>query len=163
MTTATIELFRTATGQRLHIPACYHVHGVALLEATDEDRAALEVCSWCQAELDGVGRTPYLTVREALIAFGAYGDTWTTIERLLADVEHDEVWIPNSQSYVALGHRGRGVAWFGKTYVQVRGGAFIPLPGYAPGSGPSTERQPRYGDLCPICNQTRSLSGACWC
>ena len=161
MTIATSELYRTETGSRLHIPACYHVHGVPLFEASAEDRASLPVCSWCQAELDGVGRTPYAMLREALIGFGAYGDTWTLIERALADVEHDEIWIPNSRAYVALGYRGRGVAWVGKTYVQTREGAFTALDGYAPGSGCGSKPPERFGDVCPRCCMVKPLTGEC--
>lgn len=62
----------------------------------------------------------------------------------------DEIWLPHSKSYVALGLDGRAVASFGKTYVWV-GGNRIDLPGYVAGRHAGRGDQPAYGETCPRC------------
>lgn len=163
MTTAVpaAELYRTATGQRLHIRPCPHVLGCELLAATAADLETREVCSWCQAELDGVGRTYFETLEPALGYFNAYRDTWTTIAGLLRDVTHDQIWVPNSLSYVALGRAGQGVAWVGKTYVALADGTFHELPGYGPGLGGGVPVPDRWGSICPGCTMQMPLIGIC--
>lgn len=153
-------LVRTETGARLHIPACPHIGG-RIREADPAERLEMQVCSWCQAELDGVGRTYCVDLDEAMREFG----TWSGTERLIKDalrfVTWDQIWVPNSRSYVALGHEGRGVAWFGKTYVIPRRGLFVELPEYRPIHGGGAAVDGRVGELCEKHLLTRSLTGAC--
>src|SRR5690606_33847837 len=108
-------LYRTASGNRPHIPACPPVGGT-LREAGAAERLAMTVCSWCQAELDGVGRTYFGSLDDAMRAFGSHVGTHGLIRDALRFVTYDQIWLPYSKSYIALGHQGRGVAWVGKTY-----------------------------------------------
>ena len=153
-------LFRTAGGARLHIPGCYHVHGVEVVAATDQDRAAMEVCSVCQDELDGYGRKYHADLDAALRHFGAHAGTWAEIKRRLAPVAWDTVWTPYSLSYIAVGLDGRGVAWVGKTYVYAED-RFVELPGYRPGGGGGVPVEQWVGDVCPTCRIALPLSGTC--
>ncbi|HET6561562.1 MAG TPA: hypothetical protein VFG72_06780 [Marmoricola sp.] len=57
-----------------------------------------------------------------------------TIRQTLESVSHDQVWAPNSRSYIALGADGAGVAWVGKTYVVPPRDTLVALPGYEPGA-----------------------------
>ena len=88
--------------------------------------------------------------------------TQRLIVEALRGVEHDEIWLPHSKSYIALGLEGRGVAWVGKGYVFVKAtGAFVELPGL-PGrrwwrdAAPGACRRglPRHFEV-------RSLTGTC--
>lgn len=156
-----VPLYRTATGQKLHIPPCPHVQGVPLIEATDETRATREVCTWCRAELDGFGRAYYDSLLDALRAFGAFADTWDPIRALVASLQYDQIWVPYSRSYIALGNGGPVVAWIGKTYVMPVGGELIELPGYGRRPGGGTPREERVGAVCPRCYIQMPLKGAC--
>jgi len=160
-TASTPALFRTATGQRLYIPPCPHVLGVELPPASANDLATLDVCSRCQAELDGVGRTYFDPLEPALAIFEAYRETWTAIAGMLRGAAHDQVWVPNNLSYVALGLAGKGVAWVGKTYVQLADGTFHELPGYEPGVGGGAIVDARWGDVCPTCSMQMPLTRVC--
>ena len=75
-------------------------------------------------------------------------------------VTYDELWLPYSRSYVALGLEGRAVASFGKSYVWV-GGRRIDLPGYVAASRSGHRSQPARGEVCPGCHQESALNGAC--
>ncbi len=158
---ASTGLFRTLTGKRLHIPGCPHVAS-ALVEAGTAELLALEVCTWCRAELDGVGRTYYSSMDDALRALGCHVGTHAAIREALRSVSHDQIWLPNSKSYVALGHEGSGVAWVGKGYVFVKAtGYFLELPGYRDSAGGGTPRVEPRGDTCPVHFVTTSLTGVC--
>lgn len=163
MTTGTIAepLFRTVSGEGLHMRPCPHILGCEVFETTPEERPDLRICQWTQAELAGVGRTYYDTLRDAMRAFKTYSDTENKIEQTLAGVAHDQIWIPNSQSYIALGLAGLGVAWVGKTYVMPSRHELVELPGYAPGGGGGAEHAPKYGETCPRHFVTMSLEGVC--
>ncbi|MCZ2849140.1 hypothetical protein [Modestobacter sp. VKM Ac-2978] len=151
-------LYKTATGQRRHIARCPHIVGKHVAEASDGP-----ICEMSQAELSGVGREYFDDLATALPALGAFGDTWSEILRVTAPVEHDAVWIPNSRSYIALGRNGHGVAWVGKTYVDIAGGARVELPGYAPGSGGGAPQDLRRGPVCKSCFMETPLSGVHHC
>ena len=112
-----LVLYRTETGGRLHLPACPHIGG-AIREADSAERLVMSVCSWCQAEIDGLGRTYYESLDDAMRAFGCHVGTQPTIRQALRSVTHDQIWLPYSRSYIALGHEGRAVAWVGKTWVM---------------------------------------------
>ena len=162
-----VELFRTATGQRLHIPGCPHF-GSPLVAATAHDLAGLEICTWCRAELDGVGRTYCPDLDEAMRVLGCWEGTQRLIRDALRFVTHDEFWLPHSDSYIALGREGRCVARVGKGYVSVVAtGAYVELPGHragkgggAPGSSgsgrsapPTTSRRPSGASATPAPEQ----------
>lgn len=153
------SLWRTATGGRAHLARCSHLVGKKIIPATDQP-----VCDSCQAELDGHGRDHQVDLRAALPVMGVSGTDWPQVQSLLSTVDHDEVWLPYSKSYIALGRGGKAVAWVGKNYVDIAGGGRTELPGYAAvqKSG-GTSREVRYGLPCPKCGLTRSLSGACGC
>jgi hypothetical protein len=163
MTVAAPTLFRSATGACLHIEGCPHILGSELIQATDDDRQNMPPCDWCQAEIDGVGRTYFDTLEDAFRDYGSYSNTWDLIRDHLAAVEHNMIWVPNSRSYIALGLDGHGVAWIGKTYVVIRGVAFHELPGFTP-----TERSRRTTAswdthaICPTCRMAVPLTGSCY-
>lgn len=161
---STVELFHTATGQKLHIQPCPHVLGVELISASDSDRAAREVCTWCAAEISGFGRTYHETVEDALEDLQAPQHARPELARLLKEVDSDTVFVPYSRSYVAVAKDGKGVAWAGKTYVAYADGRpFVALPDYAPGGGGGVEREEPWGEVCPSCFTSRALSGRCAC
>lgn len=153
-------LLCSQTGAMLHIASCPHV-GSVLREATKEERLSMEVCSWCRAELDGVGRTYCATLEAAMRIFGTHAGTERQIREALRFVAHDQIWLPHSRSYVALGLEGRAVAWFGKTYVAPDRDTFIELPDYAAGSGGGSPRHDQLGDTCPVHHIATALTGAC--
>jgi len=155
-------LFRTATGGRLHIEGCPHILGCELIRATAEDLETMSACGWCQAEIDGVGRTYFDTLEDAFRDFGSYSDTWDLIRGHVSTVQYDSIWVPNSRSYIALGREGKGVAWIGKTYVAIAGGTFHELPGFTPTdhSGPSTKEW-ESNEICPKCHMAMPLTGIC--
>ena len=156
-----VELFRTATGQRLHIPGCPHV-GSTLVVATAQDLAELEICTWCRAEIDGVGRTYCRSLEEAMRVLGCWEGTQRLIRDALRFVAHDGVWLPHSDSYIALGREGRCVARVGKGYVSVVATvAYVELPGHRAGKGGGAPRVERVGQICPICYVATSLAGVC--
>lgn len=154
-------LYKTLTGQRLHIPGCPHV-GSALVEARPADLLALTVCEWCRAEIDGVGRTYYTSLVEAMRALGCHIGTHQMVSDALRFVRHDQIWLPHSKSYVALGLGGPGVAWVGKGYVFIKeSNAFLELPGYRPSAGGGSPRVERIGGICPVHFEATSLTGIC--
>ncbi|WP_131801759.1 hypothetical protein [Klenkia soli] len=133
--------------------------GKKIIPATDQP-----VCDSCQAERDGHGRDYQADLLTALPVMGVSVTDWPQVQSVLAPVDHDEVWLPYSRSYIALGRKGRAVAWVGKSYVDVAGEIRTELPGYTGvvKNGGSV-KEPRRGDSCPTCHETKSLSGACAC
>ena len=158
MSAVTEPLYRTETGGRRHIRSCPHLVGKDVVEATD---AYGEICAICERELRGEGRRYFESLAEALTEFGAARANWPLISQHLSDVEHDEVWIVNSGSYIALGRGGRAAAWAGKTYVNPSADEFVELPDYRPGGGGGTDVQKTWGEKCPVHNVLRSRTGAC--
>lgn len=155
-------LLATATGQRKHLAQCPHLVGAATRALTADDE--LELCDWCSKELSGHGRSYFDDLDAALAAFKAPLENRRLIKDALQGVAHDQIWMPYSSSYVALGFGGRGVAWTGKTYVVPVPGESIELPGFVATTHDSMNaRTARWGDLCPRCFQRRSVSGACEC
>jgi hypothetical protein len=154
-------LLRTATGERLHIAPCPHILGVATEVASAADRLALGVCSWCEKEINGVGRTYFDNLRDAMRFFGTHVGTEALIREALQGVDHDQIWIPYSRSYIALGRGGAGVAWVGKTYVVPARDSFLELPGYEAGSGGGDPVAEQFGDICETHHVARSLTGLC--
>jgi hypothetical protein len=158
------DLLRTIGGQRLHIAPCPHLLGVTPREATAAERAVMQLCYWCDKEVSGHGRTYYDSLESAMRAFGNHVDTVSLIRSHLRSVPWDQIWIPNSRSYLALGLGGRGVAWVGKGYVVPRRGEFVTLPGFVgSGRGGGTPTVAAWGETCAGCFMQRSVSGACGC
>jgi len=158
------DLLRTETGARLHIAPCPHLLGHAPREATTAERATMQLCHWCDKEVSGHGRTYVDTLDLAMRLFGSHVETIGLIRAHLRGVVWDQIWIPNSRSYIAFGLGGRGVAWVGKGYVVPRRGEFIPLPGFvAAGGGGGKPAEKTWGDICPSDFMQRSVTGACGC
>jgi hypothetical protein len=158
MSTESVPLYRTVTGGRRHIRGCPHLVGKDVVEATDE---ASEICMICRRELRGEGRRYFATLHDALTEFGAARGNWPLIHQHLAGVQHDQVWIVNSGSYIALGRGGRAVAWAGKTYVNPSAEEFVELPDFRDGGGGGAPVHDTWGDTCEVHNMVRSRSGAC--
>jgi hypothetical protein len=158
MTTGTQQLYRTANGGCRHIRSCPHIIGKQVVEAADEHG---EICTMCERELRGEGRRYFGSLAEALSEFGAARSNWPLITQHLSGVEHDEVWIVNSGSYIALGRGGRAVAWAGKTYVNPSAEEFVELPDYRAGGGGGAPVHDEWGEKCPVHHVLRSRSGAC--
>lgn len=158
-----VPFFATATGARKHLAQCPHLVGATTsrpLLASEE----LELCDWCSKELSGHGRTYFDDLDAALAAFKAPLENRRLIKDALRAIEHDQIWMPYSSSYVALGLAGRGVAWTGKTYVVPAPGFSIELPGYIATEADTTvRRDERWGGLCLRCFHQRSVTGACAC
>jgi hypothetical protein len=129
--------------------------------AIPEELDCLPVCGWSQAEVDGVGRRYFATLSDAMRCFGTHVGTEHAIRESVADVLHDQIWVPNSGSYIALGLNGVVTACIGKSYVQLPDGRLLALPGYAPGAGGGALAEMRYGALCPRCRLSLPLTGRC--
>jgi hypothetical protein len=158
LSTSAVPLFRTQTGDRRHIRSCPHLLGKEVVEAADDDG---EICTMCERELQGEGRRYFTSLDEALPEFGAPRANWALIRQHLAGVEHDQVWIVHSGTYIALGQGGRAVAWTGKTCVYPSVDEFVELPDYRAGGGGGSPLQHEWGDMCEKHNVQRSRSGAC--
>jgi len=159
-TLAPDALVRTETGAKLHIPSCPHIRSrIRLADAAE--RLAMTVCKWCRAELDGVGRTYLDTLEDAMREFGTHAGTERLVRGALRFATYDQIWVPHSRSYVALGHEGRAVAWFGKSWVVPVRGQWLELPDYRAGRGGGAARDERVGEVCDVHFVTRSLTGVC--
>ncbi len=163
MTTVEHELLRTPGGTRLHIAPCPHLVGSPdIVPATEADRASLEICFGCQKEIRGEGRTYHGSIAEALEDLGMLHQLRPQVSALLGGVEHDEVWVPFSRSYVALGRAGVAVAWAGRTYVDIRGAKRTEFEGYREGAGGGEPRGgQRFGETCPVHFVAKALNGKC--
>lgn len=161
MSSEAIDYLRTETGGRLHIAPCPHLQGAAPRPARDDERASMQLCSWCEKEVSGQGRTYFDSLEDAMRAFGSFVGTKPLILEHLRRVEWDQIWLPNSRSYIALAKGGRGVAWIGKGYIVPAAGEFIELPGYKGSSREGSTAAPAWGDQCDIHHVTRSLTGEC--
>jgi hypothetical protein len=162
--TAELVFFRTETGNRQHLRDCPHLlDASAVRETTPAERATMPVCDMCDRDIKGQGRTPYLTLDDAMRDFQTPVQLQARVRESLAGVTHDEIWLPYSRSYIALGHCGKAVAWAGKHWVQPSRDEFVELPGFVAHGGGRTTQEVRYGATCPICQLTRALNGACDC
>ena len=121
----------------------------------------MSVCSWCQAEIDGVGRTYFDDLEDAMRFFGTHLGSEHLVREALRSVTYDQVWVPNSKSYIALGRESYAVAWIGKTYVVPGAGLFVELPEYSQHHGGGAERKVRVGVLCERHFIARGLNGSC--
>jgi hypothetical protein len=160
---ASVVLYRTDTGNRLHLPDCTHLRGVDIIAATAAERETMAICSLCRNELDGVGRTRFETIEAALVDTGAPQHARAELTRLLNEVEWEDVYTPNSKSYAAVTRGGRIVASAGKTYVYYADRPMVYLPEYlwSEGGGGAVQ-PPLHGDKCPRHPwYERSVTGAC--
>jgi hypothetical protein len=154
------SLWKTGAGGRAHLAQCAHLVGKEVVLA-----AAEPVCDMCQHEIDGHGRERFSDLDAALPVMGVSGTDWPAVKAALASVDHDEVWLPYSRSYIALGRAGQAVAWVGKSYVDVAGQARVELPGYAgTARSGSTTKEPRYGAVCGSCRMATPVGRVheCW-
>jgi len=160
-----IELFRTATGSRVHLTMCPHFESDTVrIRATGVEVETLGICDWSQAEIDGVGRTYHDTIEEALEDKGVPHHLRPELTRLLGLVEYETIYVPNSRTYVAVGRDGRAVAWAGTTFVGYIDRPAVYLPEYVAGAGGgATGREAAWGDVCPDCFTARSVTGSCNC
>lgn len=153
------QLYRTATGRKLHLEECPHVHRVELLAA---EPGTYEICTWCLAELSGEGRTYHPSIEDALRDLGAPEVAIRELAGHLRGVEHDAVYVPFSRAYVAVAKDGLGMAWAGKTYVAFRCLPTVFLPDYVSTTcGGSSPLRGAWGDTCPVHFVKRSLNGTC--
>jgi hypothetical protein len=154
-------LFATMTGGRKHLAQCPHVLGKNVVQIPPDDPR--DVCDFCQKELDGFGRTYFDDLDAALEAYKAPIGNRPLIKQALAHIAPDEIWMPYSDSYIALGREGRGVAWAHKTFVEPALGTFVELPGFSATAkdGSSPDRSEVWGDICPTTYLRHSVGGSC--
>jgi hypothetical protein len=151
---------RTASATRVHLVNCPHLVGRDAHVVDEIEIATYGLCEWSQDQLDGVGRSHPATLEEAMREQGTPAGAVSLIREHLRFVRYDEIWLPHSRSYVALGRGGRAVAAFGKSYMWV-GGRRIDLPGYVDTRHAGHRSQPSYGDTCQGCHIMLPLSGVC--
>lgn len=155
----TPQLFRTATGRKLHLQECPHVLGAELIAA---DAGTHEICTWCLAEVSGVGRTIHTSIDEALRDLGAPEVSLRELAGHLRGVEHDLIYVPFSRAYVAVAKNGLGMAWAGKTYVAFRGHATVFLSDYVGAArGAGAAARDSWGGICDRHFVQRSVDGTC--
>lgn len=157
------KMYGSQTGGRRHLRQCPHLVDVdPVLEAASDDTR--DICQWCLRELDGVGRTYHLTLEAALADLGAAQHARPELTRLLNEVTWDQVFVPNSRSYVTVLKGDRPAAWAGKTYVDYPDRPMVTLPDFVGRDGDGgRQTEGVWGQTCPDCNEQRSLSGACAC
>ena len=153
---------RTASASRLHLVECPHVVDSDTHIAGEAELAHYPVCDWSQDQLDGTGRSHPTSLDEAMRELGTPAGTEHLIKEALRFVSYDEIWLPYSRSYVALGREGRAVAFFGKTYVDLVGGGRLELPEYRDVShGGGGAAGVNYGKTCQKCQLAMPFIGEC--
>jgi hypothetical protein len=152
--------FRTATGSRVHLHDCPHLLGSATHAAGAAELLALPVCEWSAAQIEGYGREHFDTIDDAIRRIGVPAQGHGEIVQGLKFVTYDDVFVVHSLTYAALGHEGRIVAGFGKTYFWV-GDTRVNLPDYVESTRHGRTDQGTYGDICPVHFEAMSLTGEC--
>lgn len=156
-----LVLARTDTLTRaVHLAECPHLVDRSWHLADQGEIDAHRLCQWSQDQLSGHGRLHPDTLDDAMRLQGTPAEAKRLIKEALTFVTFDEIWLPYSKSYVALGLDGRAVAAFGKSYVWV-GGSRVDLPGYVAGRHAGRSTQPSYGETCTRHHIAKSLSGVC--
>lgn len=151
---------RTATATRVHLSGCVHLVGKDWHAADQAEIDGYPLCQWSRDQLEGVGRIHPDTFEDAIRVHATPAAAVRLIKEHLKFVTYDEIWLPYSKSYVALGLEGRAVASFGKSYVEV-GERRVDLPGYVAGRASGSSHQPTYGETCPRCFMQMPLTGTC--
>lgn len=163
-TTEAQPLFLSHASGKLHVADCPHIRRVEGAQpATPEQRERNGICSWCQRELAGQGRTTFATLDEALRDFGHVSDqSHRLIREALQGITYDSFWIPSSRSYIGLGLDGLGVAWIGVGYVERKGDTTVELPWFVPSGGGGTRAaEAARGEMCMVHFIEKSVSGLC--
>lgn len=155
-----LVLGRTATGTRVHGIDCPHLVGKEWHLASEAEVGAHPLCDWSEDQLSGHGRSHPETLEAAMREQGTPEAAKPLIKELLASVGYDEIWLPYSRSYVALGLNGRAGASFGKTYAWVDGRR-VDLPGHVASGHQGHRATPPYGEACPITFEAHPLTGEC--
>ncbi len=148
---------------KVHIGTCPHLSKRSVLtEATPEQVESNGLCTHCEKEINGVGRTYFDDLEVALKTYGQHGhDALGRIRTALDGVDHDTVWLPASDSYVALAAEGEALAWVGKGYVRVKGRPLVELPSPQPRAGAGSLKEDVRGDLCEVHFMEKSVDGVC--
>ena len=108
-----LELGRTDTlTHAVHLAECPHLVGKQWHPATESEIDELRLCQWSQDQLSGHGRSHPATLEDAMREQGTPADAVPLIKEHLRFVTYDEIWLPYSRSYVALGLEGRAIASF---------------------------------------------------
>lgn len=154
------QLVRVPGGQFAHLRGCPHVVGREVVPVAE--REDVPPCRWTGDELAGQGRIIQKSLDAALERYGVSPLTRPLIRERLKDVQWDTVYLPRSESYIALMKDERPVAWAGKTYVQV-GDQFEPLPDHRAGAGGGLGVSELWGEPCPTCWTERARNGTCSC
>jgi hypothetical protein len=159
------RLYHTAGGDRFHISTCIHFEQSSRrVETTGDNVGTRTACvSYCTKELQGQGRQRPASREEAFRQFQLPVEAVPAARAALADVDHDEIWIPHSGSYIALGKDGYAEAWVLKSEVRHRDADTVALPSVDVSPVAATvrraERPERYCDEHP--GITLPLSGLC--
>lgn len=167
------ELYRTKGRGRLHVLGCSHLQTTdlsQLIVADATDRAERELCSECDKEIRGVGRTEYPSLDAAFEALKFPVENRPRMREIAAELDFDLVWAPQARSYVAVGHRDRhaaAAAYFNRGFVDVHidtgGYTRHELPTAVQRGGGDGRRQvaERNAATCPTCFLELPASGTC--
>lgn len=156
-------LFLTHAKGKVHIKACPHLADSSeLIPATAQHAEQNGYCSHCEKEIAGIGRRYFDTLDDAFEAFGHRSDeAKRLIREAVAGVEYDAIWIPASESYIALASGNRASAWIGKGYVDCQGRQLVELPWFEPHGGGGRSQPHTPGELCEIHFIEKSTTGVC--
>lgn len=166
----TLQLYVTPEGSMLHTTECPHLSPAVvagLVLASEEQIAELPQCSSCRSILDGGRRRRFETLDSAMQEFQSPLENRPRLREIAATLDFDDIWIPASQSYIALAGAGGVVAYFAKGYADLRSPAggydreLLPRHGAfgsrGAGGGPGEVVQP----VCPTCFTQLPATGVC--
>ncbi|MBD5785058.1 hypothetical protein IF650_02585 [Cellulosimicrobium terreum] len=166
------ELLRTTGRGKLHISGCSHLQDTdpsQLIEADGRDRAELELCSECDKEIHGVGRTEYASLDAAFEALQFPVENRPLMREIAGSVDFSKVWAPQSRSYIGVGHLDRrpAAAYLNRGFVDVRldegGYERHELPAFARAAGGTLRAGPAESPpvTCSACFIQLPASGIC--
>ncbi|MFF2620317.1 hypothetical protein [Oerskovia jenensis] len=168
---ARVTLYRTASGGRLHVRGCSHLTWTAsdaLLEATPADRAEAELCTACDDEIHGRGRTVFASLDSAFEALNLPVANRVRMREIAVHIDFDVVWAPASRSYVCIGFDdGRpAAAYFNRGFVDVYRGPNdyerTEMPNFGGGGGGGVRRAPEKEPAsCQSCSILLPATGTC--
>ncbi|MFP3712659.1 hypothetical protein [Puerhibacterium sp. TATVAM-FAB25] len=156
-------LVRVKTGDTVHVPTCPHLSWTTkTTDVTDPAEVARwRLCTACESELAGRGRTPYPDLERAMEALPVPLDNRPMVRQLFADHDAELIWIPHSGSYIGAGGPQVRTRYIGKGYVWIDGRThWLPVSGESRGraSGGRTEPQEV---LCPTCQMVLPATRIC--